>query len=69
MISEILNTHAATLAKLWSHDRTQTIGASEIGQCARKTYWIKNEIDHKHAVARDPDYIDGWGATVRGSIL
>ncbi len=28
-------------SKDWSHDRTATIGASEIGQCARKIYFAK----------------------------
>jgi hypothetical protein len=69
MINAILNAHADSLQKTWAHDRTQTIGASEIGQCARKTFWIKNEIDPKHRAERDPEYVDGWGAKIRGTIM
>jgi hypothetical protein len=45
MIQEILNSHAASLTKVWAHDRSTTVGASEIGQCARKTFWIKHAND------------------------
>ena|ERR1700722_19733537 len=69
MIKQILNSHAATLQKQWSHDRSQTIGASEIGQCSRKTFWVKNEGDHVHKASRDDGYVDGWGAKVRGSMM
>ena len=69
IIKEALNLHAATLEKLWAHDRTQTIGASDIGQCARKTYWTKNEKDTKHNAPRDNDYHDGWGAKLRGTLM
>lgn len=51
------------LEKTFLLDRTRTIGASEIGQCARRMYWVKNEgrvnDDHK----------DGWGARIRGSVM
>jgi hypothetical protein len=69
MIQGILNWYADSLQKTWAHDRTQTIGASEIGQCARKTFWIKNEIDPKHRAERDAEYQDGWGAKIRGTIM
>jgi hypothetical protein len=69
MINQILNSHADSLQKTWAHDRTQTIGASEIGQCSRKTWYIKNEIDPKHRAERDPEYVDGWGAKIRGTIM
>ncbi|MEY9235363.1 hypothetical protein ABIF78_007686 [Bradyrhizobium japonicum] len=69
LIKPTLDTYAATLEKTWSHDRMNTIGASEIGQCARKTYWIKNEDDSQCAVARDPDYEETWGARMRGTMF
>lgn len=68
MIRDALNTYAATLSKVWQHDRSQTVGASEIGQCIRKTFWVKNEGDPLYGVSRDADYIDGWGARMRGTI-
>lgn len=68
MIKEALNNYAAASGKAWAHDRSQTVGASEVGQCARKVFWIKNEGDPKYGAARDPGYVDGWGARVRGSV-
>jgi hypothetical protein len=46
--------------------RAQSVGASEIGQCARKIFYLKNE-GSEFGAARDPDYVDSWGAIVRGS--
>jgi hypothetical protein len=51
------------LEKTFLLDRTRTIGASEIGQCARRMYWVKTEGQV------DPDHKDGWGARVRGNII
>lgn len=69
MIREILNKYANTQDKTWAHDRSQTVGASEVGQCARKVYWTKNEGDQQYGAARDTDYNDGWGARLRGTIM
>lgn len=69
MIQEALDAHALSLNRAWQHDRSQTVGASEIGQCIRKTYWVKNEGDPLYGVERDPDYVDSWGAKLRGTIM
>jgi hypothetical protein len=69
LIKQTLDQYAATLNKEWEHDRSQTVGASEIGQCMRKTYWSKNEGDPTYGVERDPDYVDSWGAKLRGTIM
>jgi hypothetical protein len=50
-------------------DRAQTVGASDVGQCERKTYYVKNERDHKHGAPRDEDYRDRWGAKIRGTFF
>jgi hypothetical protein len=50
-------------------DREQTVGASEVGQYARKLFWIKNEGDPLYAAPRNADHVDRWGARVRGSIF
>lgn len=50
-------------------DRSNTVGASDVGQCARKTYWLKNEGDPQHGAPRDPDYVDSWGAKMRGTVF
>jgi hypothetical protein len=44
-------------------NRAYTVGASDIGQCARKAFFVK------HNGARDPGYVDTWGAALRGQII
>jgi len=68
LIAETLNAYAKTQTITFKHDRKQTVGASEVGQCARKIYWLKNEDDPEHAVPRDPEYRDTWGARMRGTV-
>jgi hypothetical protein len=62
-IKEMMHAYAGTLEKTWLHDRSKTVGASEIGQCARKTWFSKNDA------TRDAEYLDGWGARVRGNVI
>jgi hypothetical protein len=62
-IRDAIHTYAATRRKTWEHDRGKTVGASEIGQCARKTWFSKNDAP------RDPEYQDNWGAQLRGAII
>jgi hypothetical protein len=45
------------------NNRAFTVGASDIGQCSRKTFFVK------HGGARDPGYVEPWGAMLRGSII
>jgi hypothetical protein len=66
MISETLDAYAKATARIFE-DRSQTVGASECGQCARKISWIKNEGDPVLGALRDADYIDNWGAKARGA--
>jgi len=44
-------------------NRAYTVGASDIGQCARKAFLIK------HNGERDPGYVETWGAALRGQII
>lgn len=69
MIKTALHNYAMSSGKTWATDRSQTVGASEVGQCARKVFWMKNEGDPKYGAPRDPDYNDGWGARVRGTVM
>lgn len=69
MIKEALNAYAQSTNRQWATDRSQTVGASEVGQCARKIFWLKNENDPHHAAPRDPGYEDSWGAKMRGTIM
>lgn len=45
------------------YDRSQTVGASEIGGCARKAWFAK------HGAEPDPEYVDGWGFKERGHVV
>ena len=49
--------------KTWEHDRSQTVGSSESGDCLRKTWYTKN----KHAP--DDDHSQRYGATERGNLI
>jgi len=66
MIAEALAAYADATVRVFE-GREHTIGASEIGQCARKLFWTKNEGDPVYGAPRNPDYVDGWGSRVRGS--
>ncbi|MBO4228151.1 hypothetical protein [Bradyrhizobium neotropicale] len=69
IVKSSLDSYAATLDKIWAHDRSHTIGASEIGQCARKSFFLKNEHDPVYGVQRDADYTESWGARLRGTMF
>ena len=62
-IKSMLDAHVAANGKVWEHDRTLTVGASEVGQCLRKTWFAKNGIDP------DASYIDRYGARLRGDLI
>ena len=62
-IKSMLDAHVAANGKVWEHDRTLTVGASEVGQCLRKTWFTKNGTDP------DPSYIDRYGARLRGDLI
>lgn len=53
----------AATQKLWGHDRSQSVGASEAFGCIRKTFF------KKHGYEQDPDYEESWGAMRRGDII
>jgi hypothetical protein len=62
-IKQALDAHAEASGRVFAHDRTLTIGASEIGACARKTWFAK------HAQKQDSGYRDRWGAKKRGDLI
>jgi hypothetical protein len=66
MISDALAAYANS-ARDSDRRRASTVGGSEIGQCARKIFYVKNADDPIYAIRRDADYVDGWGAQVRGA--
>ena len=54
--------YAAT-PKVWLHDRSKSVGASEAFGCLRKAWFSKNGAD------KDPDASDSWGALKRGDLI
>jgi hypothetical protein len=68
MIAEALASYANATARVFE-DRAQSVGASEVGQCGRRIFWLKNEDDPAHSAPRDSDYEDTWGARTRGSVF
>ena len=55
--------------RVFETDRTQTVGASEIGQCSRKVFALKFEHEPGMGVPRDEDYVETWGARMRGILI
>jgi len=53
--------------KTWSHDRNESVGASEAFGCMRKSWFGKRGKDH--GFLPDPDYRDSWGAVRRGDLI
>ena len=68
MIAEALAIFAKATARTFE-GRENTVGASEVGQCARKIYFAKNAGDHVYGAASDEDYSDAWGAALRGQLF
>ena len=62
-IKEMLHDYATGLERNWAHDRRNTVGASEVGQCIRKIWFAKVEADP------DLDYVGSYGAALRGTII
>jgi hypothetical protein len=62
-IKDCLIRYAASLEKVWSHDRRQTVGASRIGLCERQTWFGQVEADP------DADYVNRWGFALRGTLM
>jgi hypothetical protein len=47
----------------WNHDRSKTVGSSEIGGCERRVWYVK------HKQKPDTDFNNRWGASERGNII
>ena len=68
IVTEAVKQYVESQKKEWKHDRRQSVGASEIGQCSRKIWCIKYE-DMETGVPRDQDTVDSWGARERGNLI
>ncbi len=69
MIKQALDAYAASQTKVFKQDRSQTLGASEVGACCRQTWFKKNVDDPTMRITSDPEYADGWGARTRGNLI
>jgi hypothetical protein len=49
--------------KTWQHDRSKSVGASEVFGCLRKAHFKKFDYE------KDPDHEDRWGALRRGDTM
>jgi hypothetical protein len=80
MITEALNEYAKVVAeKDFFGDRSKTVGASEIGLCERKIYYVKKEPgvaepgeetkpEEAEAIEHGT-FISSWGGHVRGTVM
>lgn len=64
-----LDAYAVSINRFDPNDRVHTVGASDVGQCERKVYWTKNLGDPDYGAPTDPDYIDSYGAKLRGTMF
>lgn len=62
-ISAMFDRAVASRAKTWKHDRSKSLGASEVFGCLRQN-WFK-----KHGSEKDSGFSDRWGAMERGNII
>lgn len=63
----MFNQHVAENQKVWDHDRSSTVGASEVFGCQRKSYFDK--FHARDGYERDPHFEQDWGAMERGNII
>jgi hypothetical protein len=66
-IQAAFDRYIASQNKVWAHDRTQTLGASESFNCLRQLGFEKR--GKEFGVAPDEDYENPWGATHRGNLI
>lgn len=68
-IKSMLDAHVAANAKTWAHDRDLTVGASEIGQCLRKTWFAKNGVAFLFAGPEQKTLVDGYLSATSDGLL
>lgn len=53
--------------KKWAHDRSTTVGASEVYGCIREAFFNKRGAELGYE--KDRDHTHRWGATERGNVI
>ena len=66
-LKKMFDAYAAERNRSWGHDRSKTVGASEVFSCLRQVWFDK--LGKEHGYEPDVDYNERWGATLRGSII
>lgn len=59
--------HVDANQKVWDHDRSSTLGASEAFGCLRKAWFDKKGEDAGYKP--DADFSQSWGAMERGNVM
>jgi hypothetical protein len=64
---QVFEDYIADTQKVWEHDRSKTVGASEIFGCLRQIFFKKRgeELGYE----QDPNYEFQWGAARRGDLI
>jgi CRISPR/Cas system-associated exonuclease Cas4 (RecB family) len=60
---EAYDTYVKSNQKVWAHDRSKSVGASEAFGCLRKAWF------NKHGAEKDTDHKESWGALQRGDLI
>ena len=68
IVKTAADAYAKSEEKTFGSDRQQTVGASEVGACARMIFWRKNAGDAHFGADEDEDFEDGWGHKMRGNV-
>jgi len=58
---------ANSTQKTWAHDRSKSVGASEVFGCLRKAWFSKR--GKSFGFEPDADFVQSWGATKRGDLI
>jgi hypothetical protein len=69
IVKRALERYAGAITRPFFSDRSVTVGASEIGQCARKTFWVKHANDPARCAPRDEGFVETWGSRQRGTVF
>ena len=66
-IDAMFERYMAGNQKTWAHDRSKSVGASEVFSCMRQLFFKKR--GKAFGYKPDDDYTERWGATERGNII
>ena len=65
--NELFDKYMASNQKVWVHDRSKTLGASEVFGCIRKAFFDKRGKEFGYSP--DEEYEEDWGALERGNLI